>query len=370
TPYTINSNPFSPPAKSIIIVIAETGAAPGGVTYDTSGTYPTLSDNLATHLTWTRFASQVDNAASPNPHRIAAWWAYAGDTAPGSITLSSDDVATSGQIGSGGTVSVKVWDRAKITSPIGSLVTSNNSGSITTLSVDVTPEAVGSAIFLAATSDGAGNSSAGAGMTVTDTSGAHYIQEWSDSFTVDLSTATLTQTVPSASEFQYIAYEVLAEVPDASVTPSVISANTSIPAPTVSTGVNVTATAIAASISIPAPTVQTSGNADVTPTAIVATTSIPAPGISTGTGITITAIDSSVSVPTPGVIASSVIAATALSVTTSIPAPTVQTSGSADVTPSAISASVSIPTPSIVTGATVTPSNIAATTNIPSISFT
>jgi hypothetical protein len=209
TPYTISSNSFTPPDGSVIVVTYETGADPSGLTYDTSGTYPTITDSLASHLTWHQIGVAYDNSASPNPHRIAVWQAYAGATSPGSMTVSSSDVAATGIIGSGGTMSVKIWDNAQTASPVGANSAVNNSGSVTTLSVAVTPAATGSAVFLAATSDGTADSAAGSGMTVTDTSGHHYIQEWPGSLTASLSPVTLTQTVSPAAEFNYVAYEIL-----------------------------------------------------------------------------------------------------------------------------------------------------------------
>ena len=209
TPYAFTSNSFTPPASSVVIVTYETGAAAGGVTYDTSGAWPTIADSLASHLTWHQFSSQVDNSASPNPHRLTAWWAYAGPASPGSMTVTCTDVATSGQISNGGTISVKIWDNANRRAPVGALLAASNSGSLATLSVSLTPTVTGSALFLAATVDSTNNSAAGSGMTVTDTSGAHYIQEWPGALTTSLTPVALTQTVSGGGEWQYIGYEVL-----------------------------------------------------------------------------------------------------------------------------------------------------------------
>lgn len=217
TPYAFTSNSFTPPAKSVIIITYETGADPGtgSVTYDLTGAYPQITDSLGAHLTWHLVTVVFDNSSPGFNHQIAVWWAYAGAASPGPVTVTCTGRATAGKIGSGGTISVKIWDGANTGSPLGAVLSSGNAGTLATLSVTVTPASVlaGSAVFLAACVDGAANSSAGAGMTVTDTSGAHYIQEWPGSVTTSLAPVTLTETVSPAAEWQYIAYEVLPAPP-------------------------------------------------------------------------------------------------------------------------------------------------------------
>ena len=210
---TLPSASFTPPAGSVIIVTYDS-ADSGSGDWDASGSYPTITDSLATHLTWNKVAVVYSNAVSVPSHRMGVWWAYAGKVSPGRMTVSITDSVVAGRTIIGGTVAVKVWDNANTSNPIGAVVTSNATAATSALSVSITPQALGSALLLAACCDGSTTASGGSGDYVIDTSGEHFIQEWIGSssgpaLTTSLATQNLTASCTGGSTpWQYIAYEV------------------------------------------------------------------------------------------------------------------------------------------------------------------
>jgi len=213
SPHGHQSNSFSPPAGSIIIVTAYAGDSYHG---DWDTTLPTISDSLATHLTWHQFASAYSNSLSDVSRRVTTWWAYS-PTAPGAMTVSVIEGVTGGQYLTYMAVAVDIWENADTTNPIGALVVNDATASEATVSQSITPTEVGSALVLVAAADGSFQSvSPGSGDYDNDSGDpdASFLSEWlgtssGPTLTTSLSSQTLTASVPTAATWQTIAYEVL-----------------------------------------------------------------------------------------------------------------------------------------------------------------
>ncbi|MBX7159339.1 MAG: hypothetical protein K1X95_03530 [Acidimicrobiia bacterium] len=126
----------------------------------------------------------------------------------------------------------------------------------------------------------------------------------------------------------------------------------------------VTPSAVTASTSVPAPAVTVSGT--VTPSAVTVSVSVLSPAVQTGTSSTATpsAVTASTSVLSPAITASSTATPSAVTASTSVPAVTVDTATT--IVPSAVTASTSVPASTITASGTVTPSVVSATTSVPS----
>jgi hypothetical protein len=219
TPETQVSNSFSPAAGDIITV---TSYATDSFNHDWDAGEPTITDSLATHLTWNLVASVFDNAATGNTVRIALWWALAA-TAPGSMTASVTEATTAGQSIFGMAVAAKLWTGANTTAPIpaSNLVFGVAAAAATGVSQSITPTATGSALMMAAGNRvaGAQTNTAGTGCFLCDNAtGAGNAtvatQEWvgtssGPTLTTSLAPATLAVSNATSSLWTFLAYEVV-----------------------------------------------------------------------------------------------------------------------------------------------------------------
>jgi hypothetical protein len=197
-------------------------------------------------------------------------------------------------------------------------------------------------------------------------------------------------TIPAARGDGSRDFVLVAELdPNATATPSVVTATASVPSPTASASVTVTATVVTATASVLAPTVTTGATA--TATVVTATASVLAPALSTGVTVTATVVTATAAVVAPSIsaggsataspsvvtAAASVLAptvavgvtvtATVVTATASVVAPTVSTASDATATPAVVTATASVPSPSISAGgsASVTATVVTATASVP-----
>jgi len=148
------SNTFSPSAGTIIVVTAN--ALGGGLAVFGSSS---ITDSLATHLTWNKVAD-VSNASYAGA--VAVFWAYC--TSAQTSMTATVTMSTSSGINSMA-VSVKLFTKA---SGIGQVVTGEQG--VQNLSKTITPTVVGSCLFLAATNGhyATATMTAGSGCYLTD----------------------------------------------------------------------------------------------------------------------------------------------------------------------------------------------------------
>jgi hypothetical protein len=209
------SNSFSPPAGSVITVTSWAG---NGYQGDWAAGYPEITDSLATHLTWNLVDAAYSNALTTLSTRVALWWAYAA-AAPGSMTATVSESATSGQYIAAMAVAVKVWDEADTAAPIGATAFAN-AATGASVAPTLTPTVLGSALLIAGgvQKSGAGAITAGAGMYLADSSlvftqfpnaQAWYGTSGGPALTTALTGQALTLTEAASETWQYIAYEVV-----------------------------------------------------------------------------------------------------------------------------------------------------------------
>src|SRR5512142_1147203 len=158
----------------------------------------------------------------------------------------------------------------------------------------------------------------------------------------------------------------LAGVPTPTVTVTLnapVTSLTTVPAPTVKTGMKVTATAVAGTTAIAIPAVKT--GATVPAVAVATTAAIPAPTVSAGSVLSPTAVAATTVVPTPVARGGATTAPTAVAATATVPAPTL--SAGTAVSPTAVAAIAAVPTPTvqIVANAAVTEGAVAGTAAVP-----
>lgn len=207
---------FSPPAGSVIVVTMT--ALPSAVN-DWSATPAAITDSLGTHLAWTLAADQYDNAdPTTYSERIAVFWAHCPAAQTGMTVTVTTGVSSSSQYVFGISVNVDVWTGADTAAAVGA-VTAGQAASTAALSVDITPQAAGSALMLFAgpSFDSTANPSAGAGCYGyrPGSAAVYYLGEWAGtsagpSLTAGTTAQALGMTWTSASTWQYVAYEVRA----------------------------------------------------------------------------------------------------------------------------------------------------------------
>lgn len=219
-PTSLASNSFSPPAGSVIIVTGLADNQTATNAWPTSGA-ATITDSLASHLTWTQGVQVLDQAArGVGPGAITVWWATTA-SAPGSMTVTVTYNTVSGQSVQGMDVAVDVYTGANTSGPIGASVTSATA-TATPLTVSITPTQSGSALVIAAGDEESLNTlAAGTGCFALDTDNApggamDTINAWlgtsASAFTAS-SAGTPTNLVLTASAgtlWVYAAYEVMA----------------------------------------------------------------------------------------------------------------------------------------------------------------
>jgi hypothetical protein len=179
---------------------------------------------------------------------------------------------------------------------------------------------------------------------------------------------------------------------DATVTPSVVNAATTVAAPSVSTGETVAASVVNATTTVPTPTITSAAtvaaavvaalasiatptvtsSATVTPSVVAAVASVPTPTVTTAGNATATpaVVTAVTTVPTPTVATGETVSASVVTATTAIPTPTVTAGGSATVTPAVVAAVTAVGAATVATGVTVAPSVVAAAASIPAPAIT
>ena len=170
---------------------------------------------------------------------------------------------------------------------------------------------------------------------------------------------------------------------NANVTPAVVAATSTIPAPTLSASASPAPAALAATSTVPGPglgayvtaspavfnatstvpAVTGSAGAHPAPSAYAATSTVPALTGSDGGSIVTVAVVATSTIPAPSVGISFTGAPAVVSATSTVPAPSVGV-GYAPA-PSAVAATSTVPAPTLSAGAYVTPAVVAATSTIP-----
>lgn len=156
---------------------------------------------------------------------------------------------------------------------------------------------------------------------------------------------------------------------DVTVSATVLTATTSIPAPSISGGATVSPTAPVATFSTPAPDI--SGGANVAPNALTATFSIPAPNIITPDAqVDAGVLTANLSIPAPDVSGAANGDAGVQTLTLSIPTSSVQIDATIDA--GVLVATFTTPAPTIdaISNITVSPSPLTATFSIPAPTLT
>lgn len=214
SPETSPSNTFSPPANSLIVVFS-------GANYSFTGSVGTssITDSLGTHLTWTNINKSVLPTTAYGSSD--AWWAFC-PSAQTSMTVSVTHTAPSGQYIQSAQVQPIVFTGAPTTgNPIGAVVNSN-AAAASTLAVNITPTATGSALYIVTTNDKSANGgtvTAGTNTAIQGTGGLKGTTAVAligtaastPTLTPNLSTETINLNSSSSTEtWKYVAVEVLA----------------------------------------------------------------------------------------------------------------------------------------------------------------
>ena len=213
---SLASNSFTPPSGAVIFVTAWASSEVAAV-FNSS----TITDSLGSHLTWTKVGEQNSSSGESD---VVVWWAYAGAGGTAMTATPSMSVATTGgnYIGSMD-VAVKIFTGANTSNPVGTVVQGQSTTS-STLAESITPEYIGSALFLAAidnpTGHGSDATTAGTNCYQTDVDNApggfgalcqvDYGTSGGPTLTTSLSPLTLTiNTTDTSPIFEYIGFEVV-----------------------------------------------------------------------------------------------------------------------------------------------------------------
>jgi hypothetical protein len=214
SPGSVTSNSFSPPGGSAVFVTSWTEDS---FANDWApGSQPSITDSLGSHLTWNLIVNQFDNGLSGPNSRIAVWWAYAGASAPGSMTVTVTDSVTSGQYIQLMGIAVDVWTGAKTSGPAGAIVSGSQQAAASGVTQSITPQASGSALVMAGGVTTSDTITAGSGMYLNNVAYAWMGAAWQGTSSGPaLTTSTSPQSLSLAlssgtSQWQYAAYEVLA----------------------------------------------------------------------------------------------------------------------------------------------------------------
>ena len=213
SPESYASNPFSPPAGSVIQVVATAYISYQG----TATSAPTITDSLGSHLTWTL---QKDVVTSSGVEPFVAVWTAPCPSAQTSMTVTPTFYAPSGQYISSVAVAVQVLTGANSTGPVGTKASGTSSAA--TLSEAITPSASGSILFMAATLLNSVSTTCTAG-------GSDYIKAGNSSYNsafaleyvgtsggpvltpnTSAQTLTMTATTGTPTGWNYIIWELLA----------------------------------------------------------------------------------------------------------------------------------------------------------------
>lgn len=164
------SNSFTPPAGSVITV---TSWAMDSYQDDWNVSYPTITDSLASHLTWNEVTAAYSNSEATMSQRVALWWAYTA-SAPGSMTATVSEDLTGGQYLYAVNVAVKIWGGANISAPVSNATVSGVTAAAQSVSQAITPTTEGSALLLAGglKATATNSTTAGAGCYLADNSDA------------------------------------------------------------------------------------------------------------------------------------------------------------------------------------------------------
>lgn len=150
-----DSNSFSPPAGSVIVLVLSATQS-----FNNAWTTPTITDSLASHLTWTIAASQAD--VSTGAAQSGVWIAWANcPTAQTGMTVTATYAVAAGQTITFSSVGVEVFTGADTTAPIGATATGVSTTAAT--AATVTPVGAASALLIAAANSAAASAATSAG---------------------------------------------------------------------------------------------------------------------------------------------------------------------------------------------------------------
>jgi hypothetical protein len=204
---------FTPPANSVIILNVE---AIGNNTTATWVPPMTVTDSLASHLTWTVGPAQDGAASGGFATGMFTAWAAVGATSPGAMTATVTLEVDASHVIDFIAVQVDIWDGADTSGPFGADA-SGNPINTQNLSVSLTPTTTGSALVInLMDGDVAGAIAAGSGCylyenTGGDSGGVLWVGTSSGpTLTTSLSPENLNVTMAKATSIPgYVAYEVL-----------------------------------------------------------------------------------------------------------------------------------------------------------------
>lgn len=204
------SNTFSPPAGSLIVVM---GCATQS--FNNAWNAPTMTDSLATHLTWNLVDRQNDVTFSGATSQVAIWWALCPSAQTNMTVTQTASVGGSGQTVTFSSLAPAVWTGADTVAPVTSLAKGYTVAQA--LAAAASPAGSGSALLMAAANQAAASvaTTAGTGeFLVNEThSGSSFAQVWygtSGGPTIPATAQTLDMTGNAAAKWQYIAYEIKA----------------------------------------------------------------------------------------------------------------------------------------------------------------
>ncbi|MGA4989886.1 beta strand repeat-containing protein [Nonomuraea bangladeshensis] len=300
--------------------------------------------------------------AGENALQVVIYWKIAGGSEPTSWDFSQDASAD-------GTVIIAAYSGASTSTP----TVQETPGSGTSISTPgITPPAANSVELRFATgvptAPGSVLWTAPVGLSEqADLQSTTYVTSTLATRTLSSSTPTGTANfTPSASLVFAAGHTIgiggaVSSSQDATATPSVVSATTSVPAPSAGAGSTASPSVVTASASIPAP--ATSAGSTASPSTVTATTSVPSATVSTGSTATATVVQATASVPAPTARTGSTASPTTVQATASVPAAPVLAQVVAS--PSVVSASTTVPAPTAGAGATAAPSVVQATSSVP-----
>lgn len=192
--------------------------------------------------------------------------------------------------------------------------------------------------------------------------GAHELESGETIVSPSALSATTTLRTPTVTGEALVspsAFATTVMLPAASATgaalaePSALTAAATLPAPTVTGEALVEPAASVATVTLPAPTIITGGAEIVTPSAVMGTAILPAPTVTGEALAEPGTVTGAVILQAPTVSIGTTVAVSALSGVASLQAPTV--TGAGLVEPAALAGVVALPTPTITTGAEVPP---------------
>lgn len=279
SPESFASNTFSPAAGSVIVCLVFASQS-----YIAAWNAASITDSLATHLTWNLAASATDVTLAGQQGACWLFWASC-PSSQTNMTVTPTVSVSGGQYIAFMDVAVKVYTGALTTGAVGATITGTSTS--TSISPSITPTAIGSAlgIMIARTVSTATANVAGTGMFVQDSQvvpagpSASYSNIWqgtsatAPTLTSSTSPTTLpVSTTDTSNVWQYLGYEILAAVSGGQTVTGVVA-----------TAVGVAPTGTVSAGSSPAGVVATA--VGVAPTGAVSAGAAPTGVVTTSVGV-------------------------------------------------------------------------------------